>query len=150
MSWTADAGVEIAASWLFEGDNPVPTSVETDAEGNLYVGFLTGFPWPEGAARIEKWSGGELVETFSGLTAVVGLLVTDDGTIYATELGVFTQGSGFSPGRVVMVSADGITPLLEGLPSPYGLAMNAAGELYVATGAIGGQDGAVVRVPVGM
>ena len=147
MAWTPDTGVQIAAVWPFEGDNPVPTAVETDAEGNIYVGFLTGFPFPEGGSRIEKWSNGELVETFSGLTAVSGMLVTDDGTIYASEFGVFAQGAGWGPGRVVMVSSEGITPVMENLMFPYGMAQNANGEIFVVTGAIGGQGGAVVRVP---
>ncbi len=147
MAWTPEAGVQIAAAWPFEGDNPVPTSVETDAEGNIYVGFLTGFPFPEGGSRIEKWRDGELVETFSGLTAVTGMLVTDDGTIYASEFGVFAPGAGWGPGRVVMVSSEGITPVLEGVMFPYGMAQNAAGEIFVVTGAIGGENGAVVRVP---
>lgn len=150
MSWTPDAGVQIAAVWPNETDNPVPTAVDVDGEGNIYVGFLTGFPWPEGAARIEKWSGGELVETFSGLTAVTGIEVTEDGTIYAVELGVFTQGEGWSPGRVVMVSSEGITPVMEGLPAPYDITTNADGELFVSINSIGGQNGAVIRVPVAM
>jgi hypothetical protein len=147
MSWAADAGVQIAAVWPFENDNPVPTSVETDAEGNLYVGFLTGFPFPEAGSRIEKWTDGALVETFSGLTAVTGLLVTDDGTIYAVEHGVFAQGQGFGPGRVVMVSSDGLTPVMEGLPLPYGIAQNAAGEIFVSINSVGGENGQVIRLP---
>lgn len=147
MSWTADAGAQVAAAWPFEADNPVPTAVEVDAEGNLYVGFLTGFPFPEGGARIEKWSGGALVETFSGLTAVTGLLVSADGTIYAVEHGVFAQGQGFGPGRVVTVSSDGIAPVLEGLPFPYGIAQNADGEIVVSINSVGGQNGQVIRLP---
>lgn len=150
VSWADGAGVQVVAAWPHGTDNPVPTSVEVDAEGNLYVGFLTGFPFPEGGARIEKWSGGALVETYGGLTAVTGMLVTADGTIYAVEHGVFAMGSGFGPGRVVMVSAEGVTPVLEGLPTPYGIAQNADGELFVTINSIGGSGGAVIRVPSGM
>lgn len=148
MSWSADAGLAIAVAWDFETDNPVPTSVEVDANGDIYVGFLTGFPFPAETSRIEHWSGGELVETFSGLTAVTGLLVADDGTIYASEYGVFEMGAGWGAGRVVMVSADGITPVLEDLTFPFGLAQSPDGTIVVATGAASGEGaGQILVVP---
>ena len=143
MSWAPMGEVEVVVAWDHETDNPVPTSVEIGPDGDVYVGFLTGFPFPEGGARIERWSGGELVQTYEGLTAVTGLLVTDDGTIYASEFGVFDQG--FGPGRVVMVGDDGtITPVLEGLTSPYGLAQGPDGTLYVSTNTTGGPDGQII------
>ena len=89
MTWSADAGLEVAVVWDFESDNPVPTAVDIGPDGDIYVGFLTGFPFPAEGSRIERWSGGELVETFEGLTAVTSVLVTDDGDVYAVEFGVF-------------------------------------------------------------
>lgn len=148
MTWTAESGVQIAASWDHATDNPVPTSVALDANGDLYVGFLTGFPFPEGGSRIERWSGGELAETFSGLTAVTDVLVTADGTVYAVEFGLF-NGETFQwgPGRVVTVSADGITPVAEGLNFPYGLAQSPDGTMYVSINSIGEGSGQVVALP---
>lgn len=146
MAWSADAGLSVAAVWSFDEDNPVPTSVDVGPDGDVYVGFLTGFPFPEGGARIERWSDGELVQTYEGLTAVTGLLVTADGTIYASELGVFDQGWG--PGRVVMVSDDGITPVMEELTQPFGLAQAPDGTIAVAVGATGAGDGMILTVPM--
>ncbi len=149
MAWSADAGLSVAVSWDFETDNPVPTSVEIGPNGDIYVGFLTGFPFPQEGSRIERWSGGELAETYEGLTAVTGLLVTEDGTIYASEYGVFNQG--WEPGRVVMVTSDGITPVLEDLTFPFGLAQAPDGTVVVATGSASGEGaGQVVVVPTGM
>lgn len=145
MSWTADAGLQVAVVWDFEGDNPVPTTVEVDGNGDIYVGFLTGFPFPEGGSRVERWSGGELAQTYEGLTAVTGLLVTEDGTIYASEFGVFDQG--FGPGRVVEVSDSGVEAVLEGLTAPYGLAQAPDGTVVVAVNSTGGADGQIVVVP---
>lgn len=142
MSWTPDTGVDVAAVWPFAGDNPVPTAVALGPDGDIYVGFLTGFPFPQGGSRIERWSGGELVETYEGLTAVTGLTVTEDGTIYAVEHGAFSQGWG--PGRVVMVTSEGVTPVLEGLTAPYGIAQGPDGRLYVTVGSTGGPDGEVI------
>lgn len=146
MAWSADAGLSVAVAWDFETDNPVPTSVEVGPDGDIYMGFLTGFPFPEGGSRVERWSDGELVHTYEGLTAITGLLVTDDGTIYASEFGVFDQGWG--PGRVVMVSEDGITPVLEGLANPFGLAQAPDGTIAVAVGATGVDDGMIIAIPM--
>jgi hypothetical protein len=148
MSWTPDAGVGIAASWDHATDNPVPTSIAVDANGDLYVGFLTGFPFPEGGSRVERWSGGELAETYSGLTAVTDVLVAADGTVYAVEYGIF-NGETFQwgPGRVVSVSAEGITPVAEGLNFPYSIAQSPDGGLYVSVGSIGEGTGQVIALP---
>lgn len=149
MAWSADAGLSVAAVWSFEDDNPVPTTVEIGPDGDIYVGFLTGFPFPEGGSRVERWSDGELVETYEGLTAVTGLLVTEDGTIYASEYGVFNQG--WAPGRVVMVSSDGVTPVLEDLTFPFGLAQAPDGTVVVAVGAATGEgNGQILVVPSDM
>lgn len=148
MTWSADAGLAVAVTWSHADDNPVPTAVEVGSDGDIYVGFLTGFPFPEEGSRIERWSGGELVQTYEGLTAVTGLLVTDDDTIYAVEFGVFAQGEGFGPGRVVMVSEDGITPVLEGLIQPFGIAQAPDGTIAVAVGTTGADDGMIVAVPM--
>lgn len=146
MAWSAEAGLSVAAVWDFENDNPVPTSVDVGPDGDIYVGFLTGFPFPQEGSRIERWSGGELVQTYEGLTAITSVLVTEDGTIYATELGVFDQG--WQPGRVVMVSEDGITPVLEDLMQPYGLAQAPDGTIAVAIGTMGPDNGMIVAVPM--
>ena len=142
LSWTADAGVAVAAVWPFESDNPVPTGVDVDAAGDVYVSFLTGFPWPVGEARVEKWSGGELVETFGGLTAVTSLVVTENGSIYAVEAGLNPE----SPARVVQVTSDGPVAVAEGLTAPYGITQGPDGRLYVTIGSVGG-EGAVVALP---
>lgn len=151
MTWSPDAGLSIAAAWPHATDNPVPTSVAVGPDGDVYVGFLTGFPFPQGGARIERWSGGELKQTYTGLTMVTSLLVTADGTIYAVEYGVFEQGAGFKPGRVVMVGEDGtITPVMEGLMSPYGIAQAPDGSIVVSVDNTGADDGQILRVPAAM
>ncbi len=137
LTWTEMDGLQTFAAWSID-DNPVPTSLAFSPEGDVYVGFLTGFPFPSEAARIERWSrDGELVETFTGLTTVVDLLVDEAGTLYAVEMTSGFGDSGFIPesGRVVAVSADGLTPVAEGLNMPYGLAQAPDGTLVVAVNA---------------
>ena len=133
-SWTAAAGLSAFHLWDID-DNPVPTGVAIGPEGDIYVSFLSGFPFPVEGSRIERYTAdGQLVETYGGLTMATDVLVADDGTIYAVELAAGLGDRGFVPdsGRVVMVSADGVTPLLEGLRLPYGLAQAPDGRLVVS------------------
>ncbi|NDJ62890.1 MAG: ScyD/ScyE family protein [Chloroflexi bacterium] len=146
-NWTPETGVTLAVAWSQADDNPVPTSVALGPDGDIYVGFLTGFPFPQGGSRIERWSGGELVQTYEGLTAVTDVLVTEAGEIYAVEHGVFEMGAGWGPGRVVLVSEDGLTPVMEGLTVPYGLAQAPDGTIAVSVGSTPQGEGAVLAVP---
>lgn len=146
FSWTEADGVQVANSWPIGDISPVPTSVAIGPDGDLYVGFLTGFPYPQGKATIERWSGGKLVQTYRGLTAVTDVLVADDGTIYAVEFGVFGD-QGWAPGRVVKVTADGPETVLGDLNMPYALAMNNDGKLFVTVNSSTGENGQVIAVP---
>ncbi len=145
---TADGEPEVFAVWE---ELPVPTSVSVGPEGDIFVGFLSAFPFPPGSARVERWSPeGELVETYEGLTAVTDVLAADDGTVYAVEMSGSFGDAGWTPnaGRVLSVSADGITPLAEGLNFPYGLAMAADGTLIVSMNSAFVEPGTGVVVPV--
>jgi glucose/arabinose dehydrogenase len=147
LSWTEADGLQVVQAWP---DNPVPDSIEIAENGDMYIGFL-GAGLAPGAAKIEHWSGGELVETFAGLNAVSDILLDGD-TLYAVQLVVFgEQGPG--PGSVVMVTADGVTPVAEGLMAPFGIAKGPDGALYVTYGTLifaPGMTGGVVKLATGM
>lgn len=134
-SLTADGEPEVFLAWE---DLPVPSGIDIGPEGDLYVSFLSAFPFETGSARIERWTAeGELVETYGGLTGVTDVLVADDGTIYAVEMSTRFGDLGWEPdaGRVVIVSADGVAPVAEGLNFPYGIAMGPDGMLAVSVNA---------------
>ena len=136
-SWTEEAGLAAFHLWDIE-DNPVPTGVSVGPDGSVYVSFLSGFPFEVEGTRIEQYSAdGELLQTFEGLTMATDVLVTDDGTIYAVELAAGLGDTGFIPdsGRVVIVSEEGVTPVMEGLRLPYALAQAPDGSLVVSVGA---------------
>jgi hypothetical protein len=145
FSWSEAAGLQVAAVWPVGDMSPVPTTVDIDANGDVYVGFLTGFPFPEGGAWIERWSGGELVETIRGLTMITDVMIAADGTLYAVEFGVLGD-AGFGPGRVVRVTANGPEVVLDDLIAPYALAQDADGNLYVSIYSSGGENGQVLRI----
>ena len=147
QTWAQGEEVSGFATWTVD-DNPVPTSVAPGPDGSVYVSFLTGFPFPEGTSRIEQYSAdGELLNTIEGLTAVVDLLVADDGTIYAVEHGVFGD-TGWDAGRIVAVDADGtITEVMGGLTRPWGIAMSPDGGLVVVDDSVS-ENGRVINVPM--
>lgn len=134
-TWTPAVSLLPFATWDID-DNPVPTSIDFGPDGDVYIGFLSGFPFPTEGSRIERWSReGELVETYEGLTLVTDVLVDDEGTIYAVEHAAGFGDRGFIPdsGRVVTVSPEsGVTPIMEGLRAPYGLAQAPDGSLVVS------------------
>ncbi|MEP7291999.1 MAG: ScyD/ScyE family protein [Chloroflexota bacterium] len=131
MTWTESGDLDLFHAWE---DLPVPTSVAVAPDGSVYVGFLSAFPFAQGSARVEHWSADkELLETFDGLTGVTDVLVAEDGTVYAVQLASEFGDLGWTAnsGSVVTVSADGITPVAEGLNYPYGLAISPTGDLAV-------------------
>ncbi len=131
LSWTEADGLQLVHAW----GNDVPTAVEVAANDDVYVSFL-GEQIAPGAGRIEHWSGMELVETFGGLTGVTDIELADDGTLYAVQLFLFSDDPAAppGPGNIVMVTADGATPVVEGLPLPHSLAIGDDGSLYVTVG----------------
>jgi hypothetical protein len=133
-SWTAEGGLAPFHLWDID-DNPVPTGVSVGPDDSIYVSFLSGFPFEAEGTRIEQYSaGGELLQTYEGLTMATDVLVSADGTIYAVEFAAGLGDSGFIPdsGRVVMVAEDGVTPVMERLRMPYGLAQAPDGSLVVS------------------
>lgn len=150
LTWTQADGLQLFNVWE---TLPVPTSVALDADGNVYVGFLTAFPFPAGEATVEKWSAdGELLETYSGLTGVTDVQVADDGTVYAVQIADGYGDNGWNPnsGSVVTVSADGITPVAEGLPYPYAMAFAPDGSIAVSVNSSFAPAGGGQVVSVGM
>lgn len=142
--WTEGADeLEVFAVWF---DNSVPTSISL-AFDSVYIGFLTGFPFPEGGARVEQWSlDGELLNTFTGFTAVVDVLFAND-TVYAVEFARFGE-TGWVPnsGRVVDVLSGEV--YAEGINMPYGLAFSMEQGLVLAINSAysGYGTGQVVRL----
>jgi sugar lactone lactonase YvrE len=158
FKWTTDGGLELFAAWPVTDETPqsVPTSVAVGPEGNVYIGFLSGFPFPAGGARIEQYGpDGTLKQTYGGLTLVTDIHFAADGTLYAVEMASGMGDQGFNPnsGRVVSVSADGVVAAVEeGLNFPYGLAEDADGNLYVTVDSVfvAPDSGQVIAVGRGM
>ncbi len=137
LKWVEGEGVSVFKTYIPDGTNPaaVPTALEIDADGNVYVGFLTGFPFLPGVSWIEMLDAtGTEIMRIDGLTLVTDLWFGADGTIYAVEYASGFGDFGFNPdsGRIVAVTADGIEPVVTGLNFPYGIADAGDGNFFVS------------------
>lgn len=156
LTWTEKDGLKVFAAWPVQGDEAavVPTSVAIGPDGEIYVSFLTGFPFQPETSRIEIYSpDGSLKKTYDKLSFVTDLLVTKDNIIYAVEFSDSYGDSGWAgnSGSVVQVSDNGIMPIVENLNFPYGMAMSPDGQLVVTVNSFGGSpdSGRVIALNTG-
>jgi len=120
--------------------DPVPTAVAVGPDGSIYLGLLTGFPFPPGRAKVLRVTPrGELSDTATGLTMVVSMAFGPDGMLYVSQLTAGIEFTGpddppsIKPSSVVRLLPNGTTQVVaEGLNLPNGIAFDRAGNLYVA------------------
>ena len=134
----------------------VPTAVVVGPDGALYVGELTGGPFPVGGASVYRVAPGEEPTAYSsGFTNIIDIGFGPDGTLYVAEIvhdGLMGVFAGDAPpvGAVLSVPPGGGEPTLvaigEQLMAPGGLAVGDDGSVYVSTGTLMPGEGAVVKI----
>jgi sugar lactone lactonase YvrE len=132
--------------------DPVPTSVAAGPDGAVYVGQLTGFPFPAGGASVFKVVAGQDPTVYAdGFTNIIGVAFAADGSLYVLEIahdGLLAAAPGTLPeGGLWRVPAGGGTPELlvsKGLPMPGGIAVGSDGTVYVSTCAVCPGGGSIV------
>ena len=140
-SWTENEGLKMVVAWTID-DNPVPTGVALGPDGDIYVSFLSGFPFKTGSARIERWSGGALKQKYAGLTMLTDVLVTKDSRIFAVQFAEFgDKGPKPGSGKVIEVTDAGPKDVMTGLNGPFALALSPDNKLVVSIGAAGDTTG---------
>jgi sugar lactone lactonase YvrE len=132
----------------------VPTSVAVGPDGDYYVGQLTGFPFPVGAANIYRVpAGGGAPQVFAtGFTHIVDLTFGPDGSLYVVEiaknglLAAFEDGDW--TGALIRIAPNGTrTELVPGaLTAPGGVAVGSDGALYVTNNSIYSGSGELIRI----
>ena len=132
----------------------VPTGLAAAPDGGVYIGLLSEMPLPDGAAKVVKVdANGTISDVWTGLTAVTGIALGPDGTLYASELSTGNTASDPfyrpSSGKVVrQTGPDSLAEVATGLDYPVHLGVGPDGMLYVsgpALGANGGQ-GTILRL----
>lgn len=115
----------------------VPSTVTEGPNGNLFVPFITGGPFPAGIAPIYEYApDGTKSDFATGLTMVSDIAFSSDGTAYACVMSTnLLQGGA---GQIVRIGTDGSkTVVLDGLVVPNGITFDTEDNLFVTHKASG-------------
>ncbi|MBA3337729.1 MAG: ScyD/ScyE family protein [Chloroflexia bacterium] len=149
---TPDGAVRRVAD--LSAGHPIPTGLAIGSEGEIYVGFLTPAPYPEGGATVVRVEpDGTQQEVWTGLSLITALAIGPQGDLYALEL---ATGHGDDPsaigpgtGRVVRQTGPGdAEPVVTGLNLPTAMRFAPDGALLISGPTVGADDGegTIVRV----
>jgi hypothetical protein len=129
----------------------VPTTVTTGPGGALYVGQLTGFPFPVGGAKVWRVVPGQAPTVFAeGFTNVIDIAFDKQGRLLVLEISANGLLSGDPTGALIRVERDGSHTELAraGLVAPTSVAVAPDGTIYISNkGSLVGQ-GEVLRLRV--
>lgn len=78
---------------------PVPTGIVRARDGSYRVGQLTGFPFPEGAAKVFRLAGSELRPWSTGYTHVIDVAIGPDLTSTCSRSSAARCAPGRARGR---------------------------------------------------
>jgi hypothetical protein len=126
----------------FPGCNFVPTSLATDRWGNVYVGGLSSLT--PGEAQVVKLdrTGKHVLHTWFGFTAVTGLAVGGDGSLYVSQL-FADEAAPPAPGAqgvLTKITSNGHRTNVD-VPFPAGIALDTHGNVYVSALSIAPEQG---------
>ena len=113
----------------------VPTDIVKGADGAYYVCEFSGFPFPEGGAKIYKISVDGEIEVFaSGFTQLIDMAFDNEGNLYVLQHMNQSGWKGKSDGALIKIAPNGErTPVIEGdgLEMPSGLTIGPDGAFYI-------------------
>lgn len=128
----------------------VTTGLAIGPDGAAYVGELTGFPFPAGAARVQRVAADGTVSLVAGgFTMIIDLAFDPSGDLLVLEYdsnGLIAPGTAAALWRL---GGDGLRSLVwsDGLLQPTGLAVGPDGAYYLANRGAGGAGvGEVLRI----
>jgi len=128
----------------------VPTSVVEGPDGSLYVGELTGFPFPVGDARVYRVpaAGGTPVVVADGFTNIIDIAIGPDSAAYVLEFdadGLLGPGT---VGRLTKIGPFGFREELAAgeLTHPGRMAIGPDNTVYVTVNSSSAGTGQVVRI----
>jgi sugar lactone lactonase YvrE len=117
-----------------------PTGLAADASGNLYIADTAN-----GRIRRVSLDSGVITTVSAGLHVAQGLAIDASGNLYIADYSVLSddEGDNVYDGRILRMTASGATDTItpegsgQGLLSPRGIAVDPAGNVYVADAAVG-------------
>jgi hypothetical protein len=136
----------------------VPTGLAIGPDGRLYVGQLTGFPFPAGGANVYALpvDGGEPQVFASGFTNIIGIAFGPGQSLYVLEMtkggmaNINPQDPTTLEGQLTRIAPDGSKRVLAGAGTvmPTAVAIGPDKMIYLANmGAMAGAA-SVVRMPL--
>lgn len=116
----------------------VPTAIELGPDGAYYIGQLTGFPFPPGAANVFRYdpSSADLSVAYSNFTNIIDLSFDSQGNLYVLQISDKGLASGqAAPGLLSKIDAHGQRSVVadQELFFPGGLTIGPDDALYVST-----------------
>ena len=128
----------------------VPTNVVRGPDGALYVSQLTGFPFPQGGARVYRVVPGTPPQVYvGGFTNIIDLEFDSAGNLYVLEIDTNGLLAPNVTGRLARVGPGGqntVTIASEGLVMPGGMTIGPDGAIYVSNFSTSSGTGQVVRI----
>jgi len=128
----------------------VPTSVVEGPDRSLYVGELTGFPFPVGGARVYRVpaAGGTPVVVAEGFTNIIDIAIGADGSAYVLEHDANSLLTPGSVGRLTKIGPFGErTELAPGLlVAPGKMTIGTDNAIYLTVNSASAGTGQVWRI----
>ncbi|MBU7583837.1 MAG: ScyD/ScyE family protein [Nostoc sp. TH1S01] len=128
----------------------VPSSVVKGPDGAYYVSQFTGFPFPEGGAKIYRvGTDGTTTVYADNFTQLTDLEFDAAGNLYALQYANQSAWKGNFAGSLIKIAADGTrTTILsgDGLESPNALAIGSDGAFYISNRSDRPGQGQIIRV----
>ncbi|MGD9720145.1 MAG: ScyD/ScyE family protein [Pirellulales bacterium] len=131
----------------------VPTAIAIGPDDAYYVGQLTGFPFPPGAANIYRFDPVTEATTiaYSGFTNIVDLTFDENGMLYVLQVSSNGLASPLGPGTGLLLKIDPTTGERTtiagaGLVFPGSVVAGPDGSLYVSNHSNAPSGGQVLRI----